>query len=276
MSTDDFQRTLRQVAAATRDVEGWLSRREAEFLTLLAGEPTTDGDVLEIGSFRGRSTIALALGMEYSQSRAGTGRSSLIAVDPMRDDDPLLEQALPAGSARAAFEANLDRAQVRGRVEFHQTYSYELARSWNRPLRLLWIDGDHRYAATKQDFDLFIPFLADGGILAMHDVLSRYDGCIRVFCEDVLSSPRVGAAGLCGSIGWAQFWNSARHCEMQERYKRQLHDRLRRLLPYHRHSHRHRGWAKLRYKWLRHRVPHGAVSADRWRRMMSRQIAPAT
>jgi hypothetical protein len=278
MTFVNFSTTLQRVAQAIAGVEGWLSPREVDFLTLLAAFPTADGDVLEIGSFRGRSTIALAIGMQQCQTGNDSPPSQLVAVDPMLDDDPLLRQAGSAGSARRQFDVNLSRAGVRELVEFHQAYSFELAPSWNRPLRLLWIDGDHRYDATKQDFDLFLPFLSDGAILAMHDVLSRYDGCIRVFCEEVLTSSHVGAAGLCGSIGWAQYWHAPRGCSADEVHKRWLLNKLKPLLPYHCQSQPPRGLAKLHYKWLRSRVPHQAVNVRRWQQAVRTvtSLAPCT
>src|SRR6185295_9863918 len=86
----------------------------------------------------------------------------------------------------------------------HRALSSDLARSWDRAIRVLWIDGDHTYAGAKQDLDLFLPHLVDGGIIAFHDVLHSFEGPIRVFVEDVLRSDRFGPAGFCGSIGWAQ------------------------------------------------------------------------
>lgn len=264
MPATELDALIHRIGQATEHVDGWLSDRETAFLVMAAAHPTTAGAVLEIGSFRGRSTIALALAMQHvGRGEPGPG-SQLVAVDPMLDDDPLLERPLPRGAARQQFELNLARSGVRTMVEFHQAFSYELASDWSRPLRLLWIDGDHSYPSSKQDFDLFLPYLADGAILAMHDVLSRYDGCIRVFTEDVLSSPHFGAAGLCGSIGWAQYWHVPRRRPAEEAGKRRLLRQLSRLVPYHCRAEAPRGLSKLRYKWLRSRVPHRPISPERW------------
>ena len=35
--------------------------------------------------------------------------------------------------------------------------SEEASRGWNHPVRVLWIDGDHRYEAAKLDFTLWEP-----------------------------------------------------------------------------------------------------------------------
>jgi Methyltransferase domain len=35
--------------------------------------------------------------------------------------------------------------------------SEEAVRGWNKPIRFLWIDGDHRYEPMKLDFKLWEP-----------------------------------------------------------------------------------------------------------------------
>lgn len=263
-----FEDLLCRIRKDLEKVDGWLSPREMEFLALLAATPTAQGDVLEIGSFRGRSTIALAHATRLANQVFPAFRSQVIAVDPLLDDDRLLATPLAAGSAERLFEGNLARAGVRSEIEFHRGFSFELAEGFQRKLRLLWIDGDHSYPSSKQDFDLFTPYLAPGGILAMHDVLSRYDGCIRVFTEDVLTSPHYGAVGLCGSIGWAQYLGAAVATPQQEQAKQRLLGQLGPLVPYHCQSAPLRGWSKLRYRWLRARIPHQAIPPSRWERRL--------
>ena len=67
--------------------------------------------------------------------------------------------------------------------------SEQAARGWNKPIRLLWIDGYHRYEAAKLDFTLWEPHLVEGGILAMHDTI-RKKGPKRVLWENVFRSDR--------------------------------------------------------------------------------------
>ena len=77
----------------------------------------------------------------------------------------------------------MKNAGVENVVEFHRQRSSELAGKWDasRKIRLLWIDGDHTYTGAKLDLDLLRPFLANGAIVAMHDVLHSHDGPVRVF-----------------------------------------------------------------------------------------------
>jgi hypothetical protein len=77
--------------------------------------------------------------------------------------------------------------------------SEEAARGWNKPIRLLWIDGDHRYESTKVDLQLWEPYLAEGGILAMHDTI-RKKGPKRVLWESVFRSGRFQEIAIVDNI----------------------------------------------------------------------------
>jgi len=47
--------------------------------------------------------------------------------------------------------------------------SDKAAKIYNRPIDLLYIDGDHSYVAVRQDCDLWLPYLKPGGWAAFHD-----------------------------------------------------------------------------------------------------------
>ena len=191
----DFERRVAQILGMVANVEGQLTPKEIRFLALLAAAPTASGDILEIGSFKGKSTIVLVKAAEL------TGHPKVVAVDPLTS--PSITDPHLGGQASGwdDFQANLRQAGVETHVEFYRQFSSELAKVWepNRRIRLLWIDGDHTYSGARTDFDLFAPFLAEGGIVAFHDVLHHHGGPARVFAEAVLLSQNFGPAGVCGS-----------------------------------------------------------------------------
>jgi predicted O-methyltransferase YrrM len=242
--------------------DGLMTRRELDFLILLAAAPSTTGDILEIGSFKGRSTILLA----KAATLASQSDSKVIAVDPLEGD--ALWQSAEKGvtSVAAEFHSNLDAAGVRDRVEFHQTYSDKLAANWpaGRTLRVLWIDGDHTYGGAKTDWDCFSPHLADGGIVAFHDVMHGFDGPTRVFAESVLTSNRCGAAGVVGSIGWAQFHADPAKAARHQEANRTLAAKLGKVVPYVAAGTEPRGLQRLLFRLRRWQVPHAAVTAEEW------------
>lgn len=259
VSISEFNVFAEQVLQEAATVEGYLSPNEMRFLALLAAYPTASGEILEIGSFKGKSTVILA------KAAALTDNSRVNAVDPMTAPSETDPDLRGEASSFPDFQRNLEAKGVAAQVNFHRTFSYELAKTWDKPLRLLWIDGDHTYKGTKLDFDGFAPFLEDGAIVAIHDVLHEFDGGVRVYMEDILLSPHFGACGFVGSIGWAQYSRDANAGVKYKREKLELYKRLARLVPFVAFRTADlKGWRKKMYKLFRSRVPRGAMTPERW------------
>lgn len=255
---DNFESFVESLLKEVETVEGYLAPNEMRFLALMAAYPTAAGEVLEIGSFKGKSTIILA------KSAALAGDAKINAVDPLTapaETDPDLRGD---ESSLEDFQNNIKTHEVADKIEFYQTFSHELAKTWNKPLRLLWIDGDHTYKGTKLDFEGFAAHLSDGAIVAIHDVLHEFDGGIRVFMENILLSPNFGACGFCGSIAWAQFHADEKKGLKFRKEKLALYDKLSRLIPFVVFREELQGFEKKKYKYYRSRVPHGAVNPQQW------------
>ena len=253
-----FQQFADKLFEEVVPVEGFLTPREMHFLMLLAAVPTANGEILEIGSFKGKSTILLA------KSAALSDGAIINAVDPMTapcETDPDLRGA---ESSLADFTRNISDHNVSDRVKLHQMLASQLAVTWDKQLRLLWIDGDHTYLGTKSDFECFAPHLADNGIVAFHDVLHAFEGGARVFCESVLLSPNFGACGFCGSIAWAHYHADPKKAEKHRDHKLKLYKRLSRVIPYIVLGQELKGWDKKKYKIFRSRVPRAAVDPQAW------------
>ncbi len=219
------------------------------------------GTILEIGSYKGKSTVGLAsIAQRY-------GLGPVVSVDPHSGPSVTDPDVGPKGSSWDDFRASLRAAGVEAGVEAHRAYSRDLARGWNRPIRFLWIDGDHTYRGAKEDIDLFRPHLVSGAIVALHDVLHTFEGPVRVFAEELLDSNEFGPAGLCGSIGWAQYRPSDGGAWRDQRCA--LRRRVGRLIAFVKDGREPKGFRKLRYKLWRGLVPHAAPDAAAWVRAVS-------
>lgn len=159
-------------------------------------------------------------------------------------------------------------------VEVHRAYSSELAKTWNRPIRLLWIDGDHTYKGALADLEMFSPFLVDGAIVALHDALHPFDGPIRVMVERILPSDQFGPVGFVGSIAWAQY-RPRSGAKAEWRHMREaLARKARRLIPFVRDG---KPMGKLRfllYKIARAGVPHQAIDPAHFAAAVGRPLGP--
>lgn len=149
--------------------------------------------ILEIGSWKGKSTICLALG-----SRDGR-KVPVYAVDPHLGTQEQ-EIWLDGRSSFGIFKENITRAGLGHIVMPLVKRSTEAATDWNKPISFLWIDGDHSYAAAKQDFELFVKWVVDGGIVAFHDSI-RGD-VPRVVCQ-CFGGGDFRGIGLIDSIAYA-------------------------------------------------------------------------
>ncbi len=223
---------------------GFLSEREARFLMLAAAAAPPDGAIVEIGSFKGRSTVGLA----YVARRYGLG--SVVAIDPHTSPSTTDPDLGSGSSSYDEFQENLRRAGVADAVDCCRAFSQDVARDWSEPIRLLWIDGDHLYEAVKRDLALFRPYLAPGAIVAMHDVLGSDD---------------FGPAGCFKSIGWAQYRAADGEGSRRFRWRRwRLAVALRHLIPVAEAGWVTTGLARWRHRFWWRVLPHRAVDPARW------------
>jgi MMP 1-O-methyltransferase len=132
------------------DVPGWLTDEEGEALYELARACTGRGVIVEIGSFKGKSTICLGLG-----SRAGASLP-VHAIDPHQERFP-------------EFEANVERAGITELVRPIPSLSQAAADGFEEPIELLFVDGSHEYDLVLEDFEKWVPKVVDGGWVVFHD-----------------------------------------------------------------------------------------------------------
>ena len=238
-----------------------MAENELRFLATLAACAPAPGVIVEIGSFKGKSTVALATVCD----RYGSG--PVVAIDPHAGLSYLGPDMPHQSPTFDEFLASIKSAGVEDIIEFHRAFSRDVARNWERPIRLLWIDGDHSYKGCKEDFDLFSPYLSEGAIVAFHDTLNAFDGPIRVFVEEILRSDRFGAAGFVHSIAWGQF--RPRDGASFRKQRAKLARRAARLIPFVADGQSPKGLRKIAYKLNRSRVPRKLISPAEWVRMTS-------
>lgn len=163
----DLDRVLDDAWAVAQHIPGYLVEAEARFLgTVVACAPPRNGAIVEIGSYKGKSTVMLA--KVAAHYRLGP----VIAIDPHNFNNPeLLDQRTkPDASSFDEFMRNIREAGVADQVEPYRAYSTDVAQTWNSSIRFLWIDGDHTYTGAKADFDGFARHLLPFGIVALHEV----------------------------------------------------------------------------------------------------------
>jgi predicted O-methyltransferase YrrM len=170
------------------EVPGYLSWAEGYALMSLAQEWPVEGDVVEVGSFKGKSTCYLAEGCRRS------GRGMVFAVDhfmgsPEHQKGGHEETAeiVETGSTFPQFLANLDRYGLLRLVAPIKASSQAAARDFSASARMVFIDGDHSYEGTQTDFEAWFPHVRDRGLVCFHDYQNAHylKGVTRFIDEHV-------------------------------------------------------------------------------------------
>jgi predicted O-methyltransferase YrrM len=189
MSPPDRERAAGVARQQANDVEGWLSEAQGRALFDAAAAATGAGVIVEIGSWKGRSTIWLASGARLAGQR-------VYAIDPHRGS-----REDPTADTLRDFQVNLARTGLADVVEPMVMSSAEAAARIPGPVELLFIDGDHSYEGVRRDAELWLPRLMDGGIVMFHDVATAaYSGPRRIVRRMVCLSPRFDAIARVGSM----------------------------------------------------------------------------
>jgi predicted O-methyltransferase YrrM len=163
-ATDGFSAALASVGG----VQGWMTEAQARRLWDSAHRLCPGNQIVEIGSYHGRSTIVLA-------SAAPQG-ARVVAIDPHAGNDRGPRQIHGTdeeGEAdNRAFRANLARSGLAHRVCHVRCPSSEALDRVEGDIQLLYLDGAHRYRFAREDVGRWGARVAPGGMLFIHDAFS--------------------------------------------------------------------------------------------------------
>lgn len=160
-------------------IDGWLTDGQAAMLADSASRCRPDGEIVEIGSFRGKSTIVLA-------THAPEG-AAVVAIDPHAGNDRGPQEidgfVDEAATDRVVFEKNLAAAGVRHRVRHVPEFSDQAHGAVHGTIDVLYIDGAHRYRPARADIRDWGARVADGGELLIHDSFSSVGVTLAIVRE---------------------------------------------------------------------------------------------
>jgi len=124
------------------------SGTQPEFLYKLSFGTEGTGEIVEIGTNVGKTAIALAYGQKVKKGMP------IYSIDIYEHPD---------------IKKNLEKAGVTDYVNRFVMPSRKMAKTWEKPIELLWIDGDHSYKGVCYDIKHWVRFVAVGGVIAFHD-----------------------------------------------------------------------------------------------------------
>ncbi|MBO6675215.1 MAG: class I SAM-dependent methyltransferase [Rhizobiales bacterium] len=150
-------------------------------------------NILEIGTFRGKTTLLL---------KALFPAAQIVTCD-LPDDDPILTSSYRRDTAEALAEYKSVRDQRVGRpgITFVEANSFFLPEKTTGPYDLIWMDGGHLYPEVAWDFCNSWHMCRPGGIIMCDDVIPNPRGAVSYAADEshrVISyaASRTGVAPL--------------------------------------------------------------------------------
>ena len=189
------QRSLDDLLASVDGVDGWLSGDQAARLYGAAAATDAGDQIVEIGSFRGRSTIILAVAVPDGVA--------IVAIDPHAGNDRG-PQEISGFEAQAAgdhevFTSNLAAAGVADRVRHVREFSDRAHDSITGDIAMLYIDGAHRYAPARSDVRAWGRRVQRGGSMLIHDSFSSV-GVTAAIVRELMFGKRFRYVGRSRSL----------------------------------------------------------------------------
>ena len=176
------QAVKRQITDALpgfKSIDGFLTVAEGDLLFSYA-KAVTEGCIVEVGSYRGRSTAALCAGVSAGPTASGEHTVPVYAVEPHEKFVGVRGAKFGPGDRREFFKNMVEHRMVRF-VRLLNATSRVVSPGWHTPVSLLYLDGDHRYESTLADFEAWRPHLVDGAVVMFADALDEGPG--RVISE---------------------------------------------------------------------------------------------
>ena len=159
---------------------GWFFKNEAELLYKTATEAARlGGEVVEIGSYCGRSTVVLAMALR------SVGQGLVYAIDPHEGD-------ISSGRVSPTWDTflrNIKAAGVDDAVVPVRQRSTDVP--WTQEIALLFIDGLHDYASVAADYRHFFGHVQPNGFIAFHDYSNSDHPDVRKFVSEAVLAGEV-------------------------------------------------------------------------------------
>jgi len=188
---------LSEYRRTTNAIPGMISPEAAELLYGIAVVQNVEGDILEIGSWQGKSTSYLARAVVDSRN------GHMFAVDHFMGNAGKENLYFVNGGwvdLKAQFERNMHILNLHDAVTL-LPYSSEQAypKLADRVFRLLFIDGDHTEQGVKKDIELFCPLVRTGGVVVFDDFNNTSPGVVLA-AEQWVKLQRPRSSFICGNM----------------------------------------------------------------------------
>ncbi|MEG4285599.1 class I SAM-dependent methyltransferase [Microcoleus sp. A006_D1] len=163
------------IQSAVEAIEGFMVPGQEEYLFNKVKSLPNDAVVVEIGSYKGRSTVAMAYAC------IGTN-IKIYCIDTWDGNDI----DFPDRNFLDIWQQNLQKNGLYEYVVPLQGYSNQVLSQWleltnANKIDFIFIDGSHQFLDVLKDFEQSFPLVKEDGWIAFHDIVPTWPGSERVW-----------------------------------------------------------------------------------------------
>lgn len=168
-------------------IPGMVTKESGKFLFSLCYMQEIEGDVVEIGSWQGKSASFLARAVKESNN------GQFYAIDHFKGNVGK-EHFYATGkqvNIKDVFIENITKVGLKDCVNLLDMENTAAAKILEKKsIRFLFIDGDHTFSGVSKDIKLFLPMLKKGSIVIFDDYFKGFPGLIEAV-DDFLQCQEV-------------------------------------------------------------------------------------
>lgn len=189
--------SLDNLSVLSRNIKGMISARAGEELFSIAYMQNLRGNVVEIGSFQGKSTFFLGSAVKLSKN------GKMFAIDHFKGNKGkekfYVVNEPDLSDLENGFKKNIKLANLQDTVELiNKPNNVAADQIEDNSIRLLYIDGDHTEEGVKSDLALFEKKLKNKAIIIFDDYDSvNFYGLVKVV-NNFIGSQKVKRKYLIG------------------------------------------------------------------------------
>lgn len=169
------------------DLSGLIAPETGEALKRLAGQLTLPLNhvIVELGSFKGKSACYLA----------SSNNRQVYCVDAWDLKGNIYgKHGFTDPAVFETFKSQVQSVGFAGRVHPIKGFAQEVAKTFDKPVALLFIDASHVYDDVKNDYEAWIDKVPEGGIVVFDDYVGPNRGVTK-FVNELKKD------------GWLQDWH---------------------------------------------------------------------
>jgi MMP 1-O-methyltransferase len=155
-------------------IKGFMDVDEAKRLYTIALKAASDGPLLEIGSYCGKSAYIIGTACKEKDSIFFSIDHHRGSEEQQPDEEyfysDLFDPKLSRVNTFPFFQRTMNQASLENTVVPIVASSITAGKMWQTPISMLFIDGGHSFATAHTDYLTWARHIKPNGFLVIHDI----------------------------------------------------------------------------------------------------------